>query len=93
LAIAALTGCQPVWVKPSEGGQEFAATRAACDADTRGGFFGAGLIAIANRQAYFDRCIASHGYRQVDPHDVPAGAMAHASVAPTGLTGLPLARD
>jgi hypothetical protein len=93
LAIVALTGCQPVWVKSGESGQEFAAASSECNADTRHGFFGNGLIAIANRQAYFDRCVAAHGYRQVDPHDVPSGEVAHASVSPTGLTGLPFARD
>ncbi len=93
MAAATVMGCQPVWVKSADGPQDFASTKAACDADTGRGFFGNGIPSIANRQAYFNRCVEAQGYRQVDPHDVPSGAVAYKSASPTGFYPYPTARN
>ena len=80
-----LAGCQPVWTKPHEGPNDFAATVADCQAQNRRGFYGTGIPAIQNAQAALDRCIAAAGFTQVMPRDLPAGARGHDFVGPVGM--------
>ena len=84
LLLIGLTGCQPVWVKADEGEHEFALTANECMTVTRGGYFGYGLVGEMNRRAYLDRCITAHGYRQIDPHNMPDNVKGHGVVAPLG---------
>ncbi len=93
LAITTLAACQPVWVKDGERQHEFATTANACIAETQSGYFGPmtpspfspdSVSVDLNRRAYLDRCIAAHGYRQVDPRNVPPGQPTHGVVAPGG---------
>ena len=93
LATATLAACQPVWVKSGEAEREFSVATTECDSITRRGYFGTWLVGEMNKQAFFDRCIAEHGYRQVDPRQVPEGARAHAVVAPGGFHAYPSARN
>ncbi len=82
--LAFLTACQPVWVKPGESGGAFAAVANACITESRAGVFGGGVSGALNRQAFFDRCLIAHGYRQVAAGDVPANATGHPVVSPSG---------
>ena len=73
VAIASLTGCQPVWVENRTPDRTFASARQECTDGAQFGVFGAGIVGYMNYRAYLDRCTAGHGYRQVDPRDVTAG--------------------
>jgi hypothetical protein len=72
LMAGTVMGCQPAWVQNGRPDRPLAAAQADCDVDASHGFFGAGISGFMNQRAYIDRCIASHGYRQVDPRSVPA---------------------
>ena len=85
LVAGGLMACQPVWVKEGEGGQEFNAAANDCNAVARIGYYGVGISGELNKQAALDRCIAAHGFRQVDPRNVPPGIQGHPVVAPAGI--------
>ena len=72
LAAGGLMGCQPVWIQNGTPDRPLAATQADCTTEASHGIFGAEISGWLNQRAYIDRCIASHGYRQVDPRTVPA---------------------
>jgi len=84
LAAVALMGCQPVWVKNDEHPEEFAQAVDYCNAPERIGFGVASgsIVREMNRRVVLARCIATFGFRQVDPHDVPPGTNAHDDVVP-----------
>ena len=62
-----LAGCaQNVWVKDSASDQDFAADSYRCERDTRqSGYFGGGLIGVANAQGFMNRCMVASGWRLV----------------------------
>ncbi|MEI7712948.1 MAG: hypothetical protein WCI94_16035 [Rhodospirillales bacterium] len=88
-----LAGCQPVWTKPNEGPNDFAAIVADCQAQNRWGIYGSGIPAIQNAQAALDRCIAAAGYIQVMPRDLQADARGHDVVGPVGVPTTELLHD
>ena len=65
LMAGAVMGCQPVWVANGTPDRTLSAADADCTVDASHGFFGVGVSGFMNQRAYIDRCIASHGYRQV----------------------------
>ncbi len=82
LMAGAVMGCQPVWIKDGERSGEFADAVYECNAPKRIGYGGGDIVNEMNRRAVLGRCIASYGFKQVDPHNVPAGAESHPDVAP-----------
>ncbi len=65
LTAGAVMGCQPVWVQNGTPDRPLAAAQADCTTEASRGFFGTRISGFMNERAYIDRCIASHGYRQV----------------------------
>lgn len=63
LMLGLLAGCAKTWDKPGATAQDFNIDSYNCEKDARqSGYFGGGLIGLANFQSFIDRCMVAHGW-------------------------------
>ena len=64
--VFALAGCaRTMWAKDGATQADFSRDAYECERDMRqSGYFGGGLMGLANRQDFFERCMVAHGYEK-----------------------------